>query len=447
MKYHLVALGCQMNTSDGERVRSIIEKMGYQWTDQEEEANLIGILACSVRQKAIDKVYSKIHKWNRWKNKRNLVTFVSGCVLPSDQKKFLKLFDILFQMKDLPNLPEMIRQYGVATPVGLQQGFDSQNENISEFWNVKPNYTSNFEAFVPIQNGCDKFCSFCAVPYTRGREVSRPSAEIVAEIENLVNKGYKSISLLGQNVNSYGLDKNGNEVDFPKLLRMIGELGTRLNNEFWIYFTSPHPRDMTDEVIQVIANYKCLAKQIHLPLQSGDDKVLIHMNRKHGMEKYRQIVHTVKRLIPEATLFTDIIVGFTGESNEQFENTRKAMAEFKYNMAYIAMYSPRPGALSHRWFDDVNLDIKKQRHRQLTEDLKIHSRNYNEQMLGKTFRLLVKGKARHEGYLMGLTEGKINVRFLSNNEMLIGNFVDIKITSAADFSVEGELIKLKKEVV
>lgn len=447
MKYHLVALGCQMNASDGERVRSIIEKMGYQWTDQEEEANLIGILACSVRQKAIDKVYSKIHKWNRWKNKRNLVTFVSGCVLPSDQKKFLKLFDILFQMKDLPNLPEMIRQYGVATPVGLQQGFDSQNENISEFWNVKPNYTSNFEAFVPIQNGCDKFCSFCAVPYTRGREVSRPSAEIVTEIENLVNKGYKSISLLGQNVNSYGLDKNGNEVDFPKLLRMIGELGTRLNNEFWIYFTSPHPRDMTDEVIQVIANYKCLAKQIHLPLQSGDDKVLIHMNRKHGMEKYRQIVHTVKRLIPEATLFTDIIVGFTGESNEQFENTRKAMAEFKYNMAYIAMYSPRPGALSHRWFDDVNLDIKKQRHRQLTEDLKIHSRNYNEQMLGKTFRLLVKGKARHEGYLMGLTEGKINVRFLSNNEMLIGNFVDIKITSAADFSVEGELIKLKKEVV
>lgn len=446
MKYHLVSLGCQMNASDGERVRSVIEKMGYQWTDQEDEANLIGILACSVRQKAIDKVYSKIHKWNLWKNKRNLVTFVSGCILPSDLEKFLKLFDVIFQMKDLPKLPEMIQQYGITTPVGLQKGFDSQNENISEFWNVKPHYSSEFEAFVPIQNGCDKFCSFCAVPYTRGREVSRPSNEIINEIEALVTKGFKSITLLGQNVNSYGLDKKGEEIDFPELLRKIGELGNHMKKEFWIYFTSPHPRDMTDEVIEVVANYPCLAKQIHLPIQSGDDKVLIHMNRKHGMDKYRQIVQTIRKLIPEATLFTDIIVGFTGENDEQFENTRKAMAEFKYNMAYIAMYSPRPGALSHRWFDDVNLDVKKDRHYTLTEDLKNHSREYNQKMVGKTFRVLVKGQARHEGFLAGLTEGKINVRFLSENNSLIGEFVDIKITSAADFSVEGELVFIKEIV-
>ena len=446
MKYHLVSLGCQMNASDGERVRSIIENMGYQWTDNEEEANLIGILACSVRQKAIDKVYSKIHKWNLWKNKRNLITFVSGCILPSDLDKFLKLFDIIFQMKDLPKLPEMIQQYGITTPVGLQQGFDSQNENISEFWHVKPSYTSEFEAFVPIQNGCDKFCSFCAVPYTRGREVSRPSDEIVTEVQSLVERGFKSITLLGQNVNSYGLDKKGDEIDFPELLRRVGNLGNQLNKEFWIYFTSPHPRDMTDEVIEVIAQYKCLAKQIHLPIQSGDDKVLIHMNRKHGMEKYRQIVHTIKRLIPEATLFTDIIVGFTGESDDQFENTRKAMNEFKYNMAYIAMYSPRPGALSHRWFDDVSLDIKKERHHILTQDLKIHSKNYNSSMVGKTYRVLVKGQAKHDGYLAGLTEGRINVRFLSQEENLIGQFVDVKITSAADFSVEGEMITIKESV-
>jgi RNA modification enzyme, MiaB family len=435
-----------MNASDGERVRSVIEKMGYQWTDHEEEANLIGILACSVRQKAIDKVYSKIHKWNLWKNKRNLVTFVSGCILPSDLEKFLKLFDIIFQMKDLPKLPEMIQQYGISTPVGLQGGFDARNENISDFWNVKPNYTSDFEAFVPIQNGCDKFCSFCAVPYTRGREVSRPSDEIVNEIKNLVEKGFKSITLLGQNVNSYGLDKNGEEIDFPELLRRIGQLGNQLKKEFWVYFTSPHPRDMTDAVIEVIAEYDCLAKQIHLPIQSGDDKVLIHMNRKHGVEKYRQIVHTIRRLIPEATLFTDIIVGFTGENDEQFENTRKAMKEFQYNMAYIAMYSPRPGALSHRWFDDVSLDVKKQRHQQLTEDLKVHSRVYNEGMVGKTFRVLVKGEARHDGYLAALTEGKINVRFLSSDSSLIGEFVDIKITSASDFSVEGELIAVNEKV-
>lgn len=430
-----------MNASDGERVRTVIEQMGYTYTEDETEANLIGILACSVRQNAIDKVYSKISKWNKWKNRSNLITFVSGCVLPSDHEKFLKLFDIIFQMKDLPNLPEMIQQYGITTANGVQKGFDAQNDNISEFWNVKPDHTSDFEAFVPIQNGCDKFCSFCAVPYTRGREVSRPSVEIINEVRSLVERGYKSITLLGQNVNSYGLDKPDTEVMFPELLRQVGEVGNEIGTEFWVYFTSPHPRDMTDEVIEVIAQYKCLAKQIHLPLQSGDDKLLIAMNRKHGLEKYRQSVSTIKRLIPEATLFTDIIVGFTGETDEQFDATRAAMKEFDFNMAYIAKYSPRPGALSHRWFDSVPLEIKKDRHQVLTEDLKLTSRSYNNSMIDQTFRVLVKGTAKHAGYLAGMTEGKINVRFLSENSDLIGQIVDVKIKSATDFSVEGDLIE------
>ncbi len=429
-----------MNASDGERVRTVIEQMGYTYTEDEKEANLIGILACSVRQNAIDKVYSKIHKWNKWKNKSNLITFVSGCVLPSDHEKFLKLFDIIFQMKDLPNLPEMIHQYGITTPNGIQNGYDSQNDNISEFWNVKPDYASDFEAFVPIQNGCDKFCSFCAVPYTRGREVSRPSTEIVDEVRSLAERGYKSITLLGQNVNSYGLDRPDTEIMFPELLRQVGELGNEIGTEFWVYFTSPHPRDMSDEVIEVIAQYKCLAKQIHLPLQSGDDKLLIAMNRKHGLEKYRESVSTIRRLIPEATLFTDIIVGFTGESDEQFDATRAAMKEFDFNMAYIAKYSPRPGALSHRWFDSVPLEIKKDRHQVLTQDLKLTSRSYNDSMLDKTFRVLVRAAAKHDGYLAGLTEGKINVRFLSENTDLIGQIVDVKIKLATAFSVEGDLI-------
>jgi tRNA-2-methylthio-N6-dimethylallyladenosine synthase len=440
MKYHLISLGCQMNASDGERVRTVIEQMGYTYTEDEKEANLIGILACSVRQNAIDKVYSKIHKWNKWKNKSNLITFVSGCVLPSDHEKFLKLFDIIFQMKDLPTLPEMIHQYGITTPNGIQNGYDSQNDNISEFWNVKPDYASDFEAFVPIQNGCDKFCSFCAVPYTRGREVSRPSTEIIDEVRSLAERGYKSITLLGQNVNSYGLDRPDTEIMFPELLRQVGELGNEIGTEFWVYFTSPHPRDMSDEVIEVIAQYKCLAKQIHLPLQSGDDKLLIAMNRKYGLEKYRQSVSTIRRLIPEATLFTDIIVGFTGETDEQFDATRAAMKEFDFNMAYIAKYSPRPGALSHRWFDSVPLEIKKDRHQVLTEDLKLTSRSYNDSMIDKTFRVLVRAAAKHDGYLAGLTEGKINVRFLSENTDLIGQIVDVKIKLTTAFSVEGDLI-------
>ncbi len=444
LKYHLITLGCQMNLSDSERVISVLNENGYTWTDNEEEAGLIGILACSVRQKAIDKVYSRIHKWNKWKNNKNLVTFLSGCILPGDHEKFLKLFDITFQMKDLPQLPEMISRYGVTTPAHIKPGIDPHNENIEEFWNVKPSYQSDFEAFIPIQNGCDKFCTFCAVPYTRGREISRPSKDILTELAELVSKGFKSITLLGQNVNSYGLDKKGEEIPFPELLRQVGELGNRIKKEFWVYFTSPHPRDMTDEVIEVIAQYPVLGKQIHLPMQSGDDKVLIRMNRKHNMEKYRQIVHSIRRILPTATLFTDIIVGFTGETEEQFENTRRAMEEFGFNMSYTAMYSPRPGATSNRWADDVTQEEKKRRLHILTEELRKKNRITNQRMVGKTLRVLVRGADRKPGFLSALTEGKLIVRFPEEDESLTGQFVNVQITSTSDFSMEGRLIKVNE---
>jgi len=197
---------------------------------------------------------------------------------------------------------------------------------------------------------------------------------------------------------------------------------------------------MTDEVIEVIAQYPVLAKQIHLPMQSGDDKVLIKMNRKHNMQKYREIVESIRRLLPDATLFTDIIVGFTGETEVQFENTRKAMEEFKFNMSYTAMYSPRPGATSNRWDDDVPQDEKKRRLHILTEELRKHNRVYNRQLEGKTLRVLIRGTDRKEGYLSSLTEGKMIVRFPSDDESLIGQFADLKITGSSDFSLEGELV-------
>lgn len=181
-------------------------------------------------------------------------------------------------------------------------------------------------------------------------------------------------------------------------------------------------------------------------MQSGDDKVLIRMNRKHNMEKYRKIVHSIRRILPEATLFTDIIVGFTGETQEQFENTRKAMEEFKFNMAYTAMYSPRPGATSHRWDDDIPPEEKKRRLHELTEELRKHNRIYNQNLLGKTVRVLVRGEDRKEGFLTALTEGKLIVRFPAENENLTGQFADVKITSASDFSLEGELVKVEELV-
>ena len=510
-----------MNVSDGERIRTVLEQMGFERTEQEEEADLLGIVACSVRQKAIDKVYSRIARWNSWKNKRNLLTFVSGCVLPADRERFLNLFDLMFAINDLPQLPEMIRQYGVVTPFSLQgadedfavdvsgvdgsageknhreaggdangradiegpysrerytgKANDGQDDNTrsdtgvtmsreslrsakpkrrvavmpqnpaedrsTDYWQIRPSYTSAFEAFVPIQNGCDKFCTFCAVPYTRGREVSRPSGEILDEVRSLVERDYKSITLLGQNVNSYGLDRKGEEISFADLLRAVGEIGRETGKEFWTYFTSPHPRDMTDEVIDTIAEYPVLAKQIHLPIQSGDDKVLIRMNRNHSVVRYRQIVEKIRATIPDATIFTDIIVGFSGETGEQFENTQAAMREFGYNMAYVAMYSPRPGAASSRWPDDVPQDTKKERLQILSDELKTYSYEYNRSLIGETLRVLVEKPDKKSGFLSGKTEGKITIRFRSDDESLIGKFVDVRITDCAALSLEGELIR------
>ena len=443
MKYHLITLGCQMNLSDSERVSSVLEGMGYTRTENEEEANLLGILACSVRQKPIDKIYNKIAVWNKWKNNRSLLTFVSGCILPADKEKFLKTFDLIFQMSELGQLPEMIRSYGIVTPAGLKQPVPVMpiNEHITQMWHIKPKYQSTYEAFVPIQNGCDKFCTFCAVPYTRGREVSRPSAEIIEEVRHLVKEGYKSITLLGQNVNSYGLDKEGLEINFAELLRQIGEFGKTSGEEFWVYFTSPHPQDMNREVIEVIASYDCLAKQIHLPMQSGDERVLIKMNRRHSMDKYRRIVADIRELLPQATLFTDIIVGFTGEGEDEFQHTVDAMHEFRFNMAYIAMYSPRPGAASYRWENEVSSEEKKDRLHRLSEVMKIHSHEYNESMAGKTIRVLINGTDRKTGFSNGVTEGKLIVRIDQKEDSLMGKIVDVKITSTADFSMSGELIQ------
>ena len=437
MNYHIVTLGCQMNKSDSERVRTVIEGMGYRWTDDETEANLLGMLACSVRQKSIDKVYSRIAKWNKLKNNRNLLTFVSGCILPADQDKFLRLFDLVFAISDLPGLPDMIRQYGVVT---RHTPVMKSAEAIKGFWMLRPTYVSEYEAFIPIQNGCDKFCTFCAVPYTRGREISRPSAEILDELRQLVEKGYKSITLLGQNVNSYGLEKHGTELSFSGLLKQIGEFGRQSGHEFWVYFTSPHPRDMRDEVLEMIAEYDCLAKQIHLPLQSGDDKVLIRMNRKHSMADYNRIVDSIRRILPGATLFTDIIVGFTGETDEQFENTRRAMEDIRFNMAYIAVYSPRPGATSSRWDNDIPMTVKKQRLHVLTEELTRHTLQYNKGLIGNRLRVLVTGFDRKPGYMSGITEGRIVVRFPASQNVVPGSFVWLDITDAASYSAEGELV-------
>jgi tRNA-2-methylthio-N6-dimethylallyladenosine synthase len=418
-----------------------LDGLGLEETVVEEEANLIGIVACSVRQRAIDRVYSRIHKWNKWKKKRHLVTFVSGCVLDADGKKFAKLFDFLFKMDHLLDLGDLLRQVGMlpnVEPIELVSDADGLR---TDYWKVEPSYSSDIEAFIQIQNGCNKFCTYCAVPYTRGREISRSSSEILDELKLLVERGNKVITLLGQNVNSYGFDRNGEELSFAQLLEKIGEYGLDSGREFWVYFTAPHPHDMTNDVLEMVAKYPHLAKQIHLPVQSGDDDVLARMNRRYTVADYMKIIDEIRRLLPTATVFTDVIVGFLDESEENFQNTVRLMREVKFNMAYIAMYSPRPGAKAARIEDEMPKVEKNRRHRLLSEILCEESFALNRAMVGKVFRVLVENvDPRVEDCLRGRTEGKLIVRIKGASPELVGEFVDVEITEASNMSMTGVLV-------
>ena len=416
MRYCLLPLGCQIAI------------------EIEEEADILGIVACSVRQKSINRVYGRIQKWTHWKKEKNIFTFLSGCVLPADEEQLKSQFDLIFKINDLPKLPELIQNLFIEKK--RKHIVQACNDFEDGFWKIRPKYSSSFQAFVPIQNGCNKFCTYCAVPYTRGREVSRNSSEILEEIFSLVNNGYKSITLLGQNVNSYGKDK-AEEKSFAELLQAIGEFGQQNQKEFWVYYTSPHPSDMKSEVFEVMAKYPCIANQIHLPIQSGDDTVLKRMNRSYTLEHYRQLIHDIHRILPTATIFTDIIVGFSGETEEQFQHTIDALREFEY----IAQYSPRPGAKSATWEDDVPAEEKKRRFHDLTQALREVSLIRNQRMIGKTYRVLVEGlDPRNEGYFLAHTEGLIPVHFKETNQSLIGTFVDLKIESVTCFAGSGVLV-------
>lgn len=434
MQYHIVILGCQMNHSDGERLKAVLEDRGFKEAGSEEEADILGMVACSVRQKAIDKVHTRIHQWQSWKKEKPLITFLTGCVLEKDKKKFITDFDLVFDIKDAASLPDLISGHGEVTPAGIR-------ENTRELWSVDPRYASRFEAFVPIQNGCNNFCTYCAVPYTRGREESRPSGEIEREFSALLDRGYKAVTLLGQNVNSYGSDRREEEITFPLLMDRLCALADRQADQGkeipWIYYTAPHPKDMTHELIDVMARHRSAAKQIHLPIQSGDDEVLRRMNRRYTVEDYGRILDKIRTILPGATLFTDIIVGFPGETEEQFANTAAMMERFAFNMAFIAMYSPRPGAKSTDWPDDIPREIKKERFRILSEIMQKSAAAYNEKLVDRTLPVLVTGRSRQGDRWSGRTEGMINIQFASDREDLPGRFVPVEVTGLHGISLSG----------
>lgn len=430
-----------MNYTDSERIASVLEKIKYKKSSNAKDADLVLINMCSVRQSAVDRVFGKINDLAKLKTKKlGFKIILTGCVLKADRQKFKNKVDLILDIKDLQKLPKILdSKYSL---------FDVEN-----YLKIKPKYQSSFSAFLPIMTGCNNFCSYCAVPYTRGREISRSAKDILNEANNLIKNGYKEIWLLGQNVNSYHSPISTNmatndtnrysrklvskfvnirDINFPKLLKMTNNI----KGNFWIRFTSSHPKDFSDELINVMAEGGKITEYLNLPAQSGDDEILKKMKRPYKIRQYKAIIKKIRKKIPGISLSTDIIVGFPGETKKQFENSVKLFKKIKYDMAYIAKYSPRPGTTANKLNDNVSFKEKERRYKFLTEVLKKTALENNKKYIGREVEVLI--DSRKERVYFGKTRTYKNVKIRSDKN-LIGRFVKAKIINVLPWGMEGKL--------
>ncbi len=406
-----------MNKSDSERIAAVLENIGYKKAQNENEADLLVVNACSVRQSAIDRVYGLAEKLSNFKTKkRGLKTLLTGCLLRADKNKLRQRFDYVLDIKTLSLWPKLLNGQSKRLP--------------ANYLDVMPAYQSAFSAFVPISTGCNNFCSYCAVPYAKGREICRPADKIVAEIKNLVKSGYKEIWLLGQNVNSY---KDGN-TDFSCLLKIVNNIP----GDFWIRFTSSHPKDFSDKLIEAMAGCEKVTEYLNLPVQAGDNKVLKSMNRPYTIKHYESIIAKLRKKIPNLTLSTDVIVGFPSETKKQFANTAKLFRKIKFDMAYIAEYSPRPATSASRLKDSVSSAEKKQRRQTLTDILRETALEKNREYLGK--KVLVLPEQWQKGFLTGKSREYKTVK-LKGPKNLVGNFTPVKIIASLSWGLTGKILK------
>ena len=417
MKYHIIAFGCQMNISDAERIASVLESLKYKQTQNINEADLVVVTMCSVRQSAVDRIHGLVEKFKSIKKTNpKLQTILTGCVLKRDKKLFVEGFDFVLDIREIKKIPEIL---------GIKK-----IKNADNYLDITPKYENKFSANVPIMTGCNNFCAYCVVPYTRERETSRPAKEIISEIKNLIKNGYKEIWLLGQNVNSYK-DK---EIKFPELLKIINDI----KGEFWIRFTSSHPKDFNDQVINAMAIGGKITPYLNLPAQSGDDKILKAMNRHYTIKDYKNKIKKLREKIPGVSISTDIIVGFPGETKKQFENTAKLFRDVKYDMAYINKYSPRAGTVASKLKDNVSWEEKKRREKVLTEILKQTALEKNKKLIGKETTVLI-NESRDENYF-GKNEHYKTIKVKSKKNIL-GKIVKVKIIEAQPFTLEGKIIQ------
>jgi tRNA-2-methylthio-N6-dimethylallyladenosine synthase len=430
--YYIITIGCQMNKSDSERIAAYLEEYGFLLTEKREDADLVILVTCGIRQSAEDRIYGLIPQIKRDNKKAKII--LTGCLSerPDVIKRVGDRVDIWLPIKELDSL---------ADKLGLQK-----NNEYLDYLDVVPKYESSFSVFVPIGNGCNNFCSYCVVPYARGREVYREVETIIEEVKNLIKAGYKEITLIAQNVNSYFAEFNGKNVDFADLLKMVNDL----DGYFWLRFATSHPKDMSTKLIQTIARCEKLCEHVHLPAQAGDNDVLKAMNRRYTIEHYKGLINKIREEVkeqkPEAlpvSFTTDIIVGFPGETEEQFEKTVELFEEIKYDVAYVAQYSPRYGTVSAKMEDDVKPEEKKRREKKLMDILARTLDKNNKYYIGKTVEVLFESIDKKHGNLIGKMRTAKIVKIPNPNHNLddkLGQFGKVKIIGQDDFGFVGEIV-------
>ncbi|EMG6528532.1 MULTISPECIES: tRNA (N6-isopentenyl adenosine(37)-C2)-methylthiotransferase MiaB [Providencia] len=443
-KLYIKTWGCQMNEYDSSKMVSLLENThGYQLTEIAEEADLLLLNTCSIREKAQEKVFHQLGRWKFFKDKNpDIIIGVGGCVA-SQEGDFIRQrapsVDIVFGPQTLHRLPEMINQVqGTRSPV-----IDISFPEIEKFDRLPEPRAEGPTAFVSIMEGCNKYCTFCVVPYTRGEEVSRPCDDILFEIAQLAAQGVREVNLLGQNVNAYrGETFEGEICSFAELLRLVAAI----DGIDRVRFTTSHPIEFTDDIIEVYRDTPELVSFLHLPVQSGSDRVLTMMKRAHTALEYKAIIRKLREARPGILISSDFIVGFPGETTEDFEKTMKLIADVNFDMSYSFVYSARPGTPAADLPDDVTEDEKKQRLYLLQQRINQQALSFSRQMVGTIQRILVEGTSRKNVMeLSGRTENNRVVNFEGTPDM-IGKFVDVEIVDVYTNSLRGKVIRTEDQM-
>ena len=435
--YHIMTFGCQMNEHDSEIMAGMLEEMGYSETQKRAEADIILINTCSIRENADKRFFGSLGQLKRLhREKPEMIVGVCGCMMQQQHiidaiRKKYSWVDLVFGTHNIHELPELVT--GILNERQKVVSVWSEHRGIFEGLPSKRRYP--FKAFVNITYGCNNFCTYCIVPYTRGRERSRLPEDILKEVRELAADGVKEVMLLGQNVNSYGL-ADGFEMDFADLIYAIN----KIEGIERIRFMTSHPKDLSDKLIGAYRDCEKLACHIHLPVQAGSNRVLKRMNRKYTRESYLELIRKLREATDgQIAITTDIIVGFPGETEEDFEETLSLMAEVQYDSAFTFLYSPRPGTPAAEYDDQIPEEVKHERFNRMREVLDAGMADNNAVYEGRIEKVLVEGPSRkNKKTLTGRTESMKIVNFVGTPEM-VGRIVKVKITEAKTYSLEGEV--------